>query len=66
MIRVVCPSFQDCRIALRLFRRTPLATGIALASIALSVGAASVVFAAIKSDGYPFAKGPLVPGFGHE
>jgi putative ABC transport system permease protein len=40
---------QDCRFALRMFRRTPLATGVALASIALGVGAASVVFAAIKS-----------------
>ena len=40
---------QDSRIALRLFRRTPLATGVALASFALSVGAASVVYAAIKS-----------------
>lgn len=40
---------QDVRIALRLFRRTPSVTAIALFSIALSVAATAVVFAAIKS-----------------
>src|SRR5438067_13700826 len=40
---------QDIRLAFRLFRRTPVPTGIALLSIALSVGATAVVFAAIKS-----------------
>jgi predicted permease len=40
---------QDIRIALRLFRRNPSTTAIALISIALSVAASSVVFAAIKS-----------------
>ena len=42
-------ALQDLRIALRIFRRTPVPTGIALLSIALSVGATAVVFAAIKS-----------------
>jgi predicted permease len=49
---------QDVRLAFRLFRRNPAATGIALLSIALSVGATSVVFAAIKSvliDPLPYA-----------
>src|SRR5579885_3414134 len=39
---------QDLRFALRSFRRSPLATAIALTSIALSVGAITVVFTAIK------------------
>ena len=39
---------QDIRLAIRLFRRTPVATGIALLSIALSVAATAVMFAAIK------------------
>lgn len=39
----------DIRIALRLLRRSPGATFIALLSIALSVGATAVVFTAIKS-----------------
>ncbi len=50
---------QDIRLALRLFRRTPVPTGIALLSIALSVGATAVVFAAIKSvmiDPLPYAR----------
>ena len=50
---------QDIRIAFRLFSRTPVPTGIALLSIALSVGAAAVVFAAIKSvliDPLPYAR----------
>ncbi len=50
--------FQDIRLAFRIFRRTPVPTGIALLSIALSVGATAVVFAAIKSvliDPLPYA-----------
>ena len=39
----------DIRLALRLFRRTPALTAIALLSIALSVGATAVVFTAIKA-----------------
>ena len=39
----------DVRLALRLLRRNPGSTSIALLSIALSVGATAVVFAAIKS-----------------
>jgi len=49
----------DIRIALRLFSRTPVPTGIALVSIALSVGATAVVFAAIQSvliDPLPYAR----------
>lgn len=49
---------QDVRIALRLFHRTPSVTAIALFSIALSVAATAVVFAAIKSvliDPLPYA-----------
>src|SRR5438105_12295032 len=49
---------QDIRLAFRLFRRSPVPTGIALLSIALSIGATSVVFAAIKSvliDPLPYA-----------
>ncbi len=47
------------RFALRLFRRSPVSTGIAWLSIALSVGATAVVFAAIKAvliDPLPFAR----------
>jgi len=40
---------EDVRFALRLLRRDPLSTTIALLSIALSVGATAVVFAAVKS-----------------
>ncbi|HEY2844190.1 MAG TPA: ABC transporter permease, partial [Bryobacteraceae bacterium] len=50
---------QDTRLALRLFRRTPLSTGIALLSIALSVGATAVVFTAVKAvliDPLPYAR----------
>jgi putative ABC transport system permease protein len=50
---------QDLRFALRLLRRTPLVTGAALVSIALSVGATAVVFTAIKSvllDPLPYAR----------
>jgi putative ABC transport system permease protein len=56
--------WQDVRLALRLIRRTPALTGIALLSIALSVGATAVVFAAIKSvliDPLPYRRpGELV------
>lgn len=55
---------QDIRHALRLFRRTPSLTAIALLSIALSVAATAVVFAAVKSvliDPLPYANpGELV------
>src|ERR1700687_4281471 len=50
---------QDIRFAFRLFRGTPVPTGIALLSIALSVGATAVVFTAIKSvliDPLPYAR----------
>lgn len=50
---------RDIRIAFRLFSRAPVPTGIALLSIALSVGATAVVFAAIKSvlmDPLPYAR----------
>ena len=40
---------RDIRLAFRLFLRAPLPAGIALLSIALSVGASAVVFAAIKA-----------------
>ena len=40
---------QDLRIAVRLLRRTPTLTTVALLSIALSVGATAVVFTAIQS-----------------
>lgn len=40
---------RDLRLALRLFWRTRLLTGVALLSIALSVGATAVVFTAIKA-----------------
>jgi predicted permease len=49
----------DIRLAFRLFRRNLVATGIAVLSIALSVGATAVVFAAIKSvliDPLPYAR----------
>src|SRR5258708_7648233 len=41
--------FQDIRIALRLLRRTPNLTAVALLSIAITVGATAVVFTAVKS-----------------
>jgi putative ABC transport system permease protein len=50
---------RDIKLAIRLFWRTPALTGIALLSIALSVGATAVVFAAVKSvliDPLPFAR----------
>src|SRR5580658_5445982 len=50
---------QDVRLAFRLFSRNLVATGIALLSIALSVGATAVVFAAIKAvliDPLPYAR----------
>lgn len=40
---------QDIRIALRLLRRAPSVTAIALLSIALSVGETAVVFTAIEA-----------------
>lgn len=43
------PALQDVRLALRLFRRAPVPTGIAVLSIALTVGATAVVFAAVRS-----------------
>jgi len=42
-------TVNDLRLALRLFRRNPSTTAIALVSIALSVAATAVVFVAIKS-----------------
>ena len=50
---------RDAHIALRIFRRTPLPTAIALLSIALSVSATAVVFTAIKSvliDPMPYSR----------
>ncbi|HLN01569.1 MAG TPA: ABC transporter permease [Bryobacteraceae bacterium] len=43
------PILEDLRLGLRLLRRDPASTAIAFLSIALSVGATAVVFAAIKS-----------------
>jgi len=40
---------QDTRIAFRLMRRSPALTGIALLSIALSVGATAVFCTAVKA-----------------
>jgi predicted permease len=55
---------RDIKLALRLFWRAPALTGIALVSIALSVGATAVVFAAVKSvfiNPLPYARpGELV------
>ncbi len=42
-------TLQDIRHALRLLRRAPTVTIVAVLSVAISVGATSVVFAAIKS-----------------
>jgi len=42
-------ALQDIRLACRLLRRTPALTGVAVFSIAVSVGATAVVFTAIKS-----------------
>ena len=50
---------KDIRFAFRLFRGTLVPTGIALLSIALSVGATAVVFTAVKSvliDPLPYAR----------
>src|SRR5579863_656290 len=50
---------RDVRLAIRLFRRAPVPTGIALLSIALSVGATTVVFTAIKAvliEPLPYAR----------
>lgn len=43
------PVLRDIKLAFRLFWRSPGLTGIALVSIALSVGATAVVFAAVQS-----------------
>jgi len=43
------PALQDIRHAVRLLRRTPTVSVVAILSVAISVGATSVVFAAIKS-----------------
>jgi len=51
--------FQDLRIALRLLRRSPLPTSIALLSIMFTVGATAVVFTAVKAvliDPLPYAR----------
>jgi predicted permease len=50
---------QDIRLAYRLFGRNLVTTGIALLSIALSVGATAVVFTAVKAvliDPLPYAR----------
>ncbi len=50
--------FADLRLALRLLRRAPVPSCVALLSIALSVGATAVVFAAIQAvliDPLPYA-----------
>ncbi len=47
--RLLETLLQDTRLALRLLRRSPGVTAIALLSITLSVGATAVVFTAIKS-----------------
>src|SRR5436305_11084415 len=50
---------QDIRLALRILRRTPVPTLVALLSIVLSVGATAVVFTAVKSvllDALPYAR----------
>ena len=55
---MIASILRDIRLAFRLFGRTPVPTGIALLSIALSVGATAVVFAAIKAvliDPLPYA-----------
>ena len=60
---------RDIRLAFRLFRRTPVPTGIALLSVALSVGATAVVFAAIKSvliDPLPYARPATLVQIGSE
>ena len=57
-------ALQDIRLALRLFRRAPFPTALALVSIALSVGATAVVFTAVKTvliDPLPYGRpGDLV------
>ncbi len=42
------PVLQDARLALRLFRRNPTVTAVALLSIAASTGAVALVFTAIR------------------
>src|ERR1700746_2401102 len=60
---------QDVKLAFRIFRRTPVPTLIALLSIALSVGATAVVFAAIRSvliDPLPYARAAELVQIGSE
>jgi predicted permease len=60
---------RDVHLAFRLFRRNLVATGIALFSIALSVAATAVVFAAIKSvliDPLPYARAEELVQIGTE
>lgn len=56
--------FHDIRYSFRLFSRTPAVTAVALLSIAITVGATAVVFAAVKSvliEPLPYAQaGELV------
>ena len=50
---------QDIPFALRLLKQAPLSTGIAILSIALSIGVTAVVFAAIKAvllDPLPYTR----------
>ncbi|HXP07375.1 MAG TPA: ABC transporter permease [Acidobacteriaceae bacterium] len=60
----VLSVMRDIKLAFRLLWRSPGLTGIALVSIALSVGATAVVFAAVKSvliNPFPYARpGELV------
>jgi len=51
--------FHDVRLALRLLRRNPLTTAIALLSTTLSIGATAVVFTAVKAvllDPLPYSR----------
>ena len=50
---------QDIRHAVRLMRRAPAVTLIAILSIALSIGATAVVFTAVKAiltQPFPYAR----------
>jgi putative ABC transport system permease protein len=56
---VLMSVLRDIRLALRLFWRTPSLTGIALLSIAVSVGVTAVVFTAVQSvliEPLPYAR----------